>query len=264
VGNLTKYVDQLGNEVFIPVKPTRIVSLVPSQTELLADLGLENQVVGITKFCVHPLSWRNQKAIIGGTKKFDIQSIKALNPDLIIGNKEENYQEGIEALKNIAPVWMSDIATIEDAMRMILELGTITGRKEMAELLTGTIQNSFNSIARVKSRTVLYLIWYNPWMAAGCNTFINTMINQAGLKNCLESTPRYPEINLEEIKALNPDFIFLSSEPFPFKGKHREVLQQNLPFTKIILVDGEMFSWYGSRLRLFADYFNNLIKPSLQ
>jgi ABC-type Fe3+-hydroxamate transport system substrate-binding protein len=263
VGNLKKYVDQLGNEVLIPVPPTRIVSLVPSQTELLADLELEDQVVGITKFCVHPPAWRNQKTIIGGTKKFDFNGIKDLNPDLIIGNKEENYLDGIEQVKKIAPVWMSDIVTAEDATQMILELGKITDRKEISRLLVNSILASFISLEHVRPRTVLYLIWYNPWMAAGNETFIHTMMSQAGLKNCLENVDRYPQLSNEEIKNLNPDFIFLSSEPFPFKQKHREELQQMVPAAKVISVDGEMFSWYGSRLRLFADYFNTTIRPML-
>jgi ABC-type Fe3+-hydroxamate transport system substrate-binding protein len=264
VGNFQRHIDQLGEEVLIPNQPTRIVSLVPSQTELLADLGLESQVVGITKFCVHPPAWKNQKSIVGGTKKFDFDSIRSLRPDLIIGNKEENYIEGIGKLKTIAPVWMSNIISIEDAKHMILELGSITDRAEIAGLLTNTILTSLNSLADVKPNRVLYLIWYNPWMAAGNDTFINTMINQTGLKNCLQNVSRYPQLSVEEIKELNPDLIFLSSEPFPFNQRHLEELEQILPLTKIISVDGEMFSWYGSRLRFFADYFNTTIRPVLQ
>jgi ABC-type Fe3+-hydroxamate transport system substrate-binding protein len=264
VGNFQKYIDQLGCEVLIPAPPKRIISLVPSQTELLADLGLEDQIIGITKFCVHPPAWRNQKSIIGGTKKFDIKIIKDLNPDLIIGNKEENYLEGIEQLKKIAPVWMSDIVTLEDSMQMILELGKITDRQEISQLLTSRILASFNSLEHARPKTVLYLIWYNPWMAVGAETFIHTMLRKVGLKNCLKNISRYPQLSNEEIKSLNPDFIFLSSEPFPFRKKHADELQQCLPATKIISVDGEMFSWYGSRLRLFAEYFNTAIRPLLQ
>jgi ABC-type Fe3+-hydroxamate transport system substrate-binding protein len=263
VGNYQKYIDQLGCEVLIPVPPKRIVSLVPSQTELLSDLGLEDQVVGITKFCVHPAAWRNHKAIIGGTKKFDFNMIKGLNPDLIIGNKEENYQDGIEQLKEIAPVWMSDITSLEDATQMILELGKITGREEISHELANTVLSSFDSLIQVKPKTVLYLIWYNPWMAAATETFIHTMLSKTGVKNCLENVSRYPELTNDEIKRLNPDFVFLSSEPFPFRQKHVDELQQILPASKIISVDGEMFSWYGSRLKLFVNYFNTAVRPLL-
>lgn len=263
MGSFKKYTDQLGAEVFIPVNPSRIVSLVPSQTELLADLGLENEVIGITKFCIHPDHWRNQKAIIGGTKKFNFQAFHDLNPELIIGNKEENYKEGIDQLRNIAPVWISDIVSLEDSLNMILALGSLTNRNAVADGLVNEIRFSLSGINQINSKTVLYLIWYNPWMAVGQDTFINTMISQTGLKNCI-ATSRYPEIKPEEIKELNPDFIFMSSEPFPFKQKHFDELQQVLPSTKIILVDGELFSWYGSRLRFFADYFNNKLRPLLQ
>lgn len=263
MGNFQKYVDQLGCEVLIPVPPKRIISIVPSQTELLADLGLEDQVVGITKFCVHPAAWRNHKVIIGGTKKFDFNMIKGLNPDLIIGNKEENYQEGIDQLKKIAPVWMSDIVTLEDSIQMILELGKITCREEISQELTNTVFSSIDSLIQVNSKTVLYLIWYKPWMAAGAETFIDTMLSKTGLKNCLRNLTRYPQLSNEEIKKLNPDFVFLSSEPFPFRQKHADELQQILPTAKIISVDGEMFSWYGGRLRHFAEYFSTEIRPLL-
>ena len=261
MGSFQKYADQIGDEVLIPVPPTRIISLVPSQTELLAYFGLDSQIIGITKFCVHPKEWRRRKRIIGGTKKFDVKIIKSLNPDLIIGNKEENYQEGIAQLKMIAPVWMSDITSVKDATQMVLELGKITSREEISLQLTNTILASLNLLVKVDPKRVLYLIWYNPWMAVGSDTFIDAMISQTGLNNCIENSTRYPQLSNEEIKSLNPDFVFLSSEPYPFKEKHIDGLQTILPSSKIILVDGEMFSWYGSRLRFFTDYFNNSIRP---
>jgi ABC-type Fe3+-hydroxamate transport system substrate-binding protein len=264
VGNFQTHIDQLGEKILIPVQPTRIVSLVPSQTELLADLGLENQIVGITKFCVHPPAWKSQKNIIGGTKKFDFEKIRSLNPDLIIGNKEENYIEGIELLRQIAPVWMSNIISIDDALHMVCALGAICDRETRAAQLATSISASLKLIDKVLSKTVLYLIWHKPWMAAGSDTFINTMIGKTGLENCLGKTSRYPILSNAEIEQLNPDFIFLSSEPFPFKQKHLDELKQIVPSTKIILVDGEMFSWYGSRLKLFAVYFNATIRPQLR
>lgn len=252
------FIDQMGSPVKISDPPKRIISLVPSQTELLADLGLDNEVMGITKFCIHPGHWRRDKAVVGGTKNFHFDRIHRLHPDLIIGNKEENYQEGIEQLRQHYPVWMSNVTTPDDAFNMILEVGKITKREVAAETLTSAIRKSWEGMIQLPSLHVLYLIWRKPWMGAAPGTFIDSMINVSGLKNCLFNHSRYPELSEEEIQSLNPDLVFLSSEPYPFREDHIHELKTILPASKIILVDGEMFSWYGSRLRLFADYIKKL------
>ena len=235
----------------------RIVSLVPSQTELLYDLGLADRVVGITKFCIHPAHWRNEKQIIGGTKKFNFDTIDSLHPDLILGNKEENYKEGVDQLRDKYPVWMSDIFNLEDAITMIHSIGEITDTETNAKEVIRDLKTSFDHIIKKSQQSVLYLIWKRPWMAAGQYTFINSMLEEIGLINCLE-TSRYPELTDDEIKKLNPEVVLLSSEPYPFKENHIREIQSLLPSSKIQLVDGEMFSWYGSRLRLAPVYFNGL------
>ena len=250
--------DQLKEDVSFSFPPQRIISLVPSQTELLFDLGLVKEVVGITKFCVHPLTWQKEKKIIGGTKNFWFDEIDALNPDLIIGNKEENYKEGIIRLKQKYPVWMSDITSFEDSLAMIKSVGAITDKTKEAQIIVETIQTSFSNLKKVKSKSVLYLIWKNPWMAAGNETFINTMLTYMGLRNCLHDKPRYPELTTDDIRSLAPELIFLSSEPFPFREQHIAELKKIIPNSNIILVDGEMFSWYGSRLIKAPDYFKSL------
>lgn len=250
--------DQLQQPVNIPTQAQRIVSLVPSQTELLYDLGLDHEVVGITKFCIHPAEWPKRKTIIGGTKQFDFDSIQKLKPDLIIGNKEENYQEGIEMLMRYYPVWMSDIYKLDDAHTMIEQIGVLTHKQERAGQLVQEIQEQFSTIETFNGQRVLYLIWRKPWMAAGQNTFINNMLAISGFTNCL-TEERYPELTASAIEQLNPDFIFLSSEPYPFKEKHFVELQQILPNAKLVLVDGEMFSWYGSRLLKFPAYLHSLV-----
>lgn len=274
--------DQLGFAIEIPFLPTRIISLVPSQTELLYDLGLEAEVVGITKFCVHPPEWRKTKTLIGGIKKFNFDVIDRLKPDLIIGNKEENYKEGIEALRQKYPVWMSDIITPDDAVNMMRSIGEITGKSTEAEKLIEDIQNSLNEIKRWlrvpqppirepqkpvtplpealegNGKQVLYLIWRNPWMGAAAHTFIHEMLTLAGFENCLKERERYPQLSVADLTALNPDLVFLSSEPYPFSERHVEEIQSLLPKAKILLVDGEMFSWYGSRMRYFARYVTTL------
>jgi ABC-type Fe3+-hydroxamate transport system substrate-binding protein len=250
--------DQLGNITSLPSPPQKIISLVPSQTELLADLGLDKNVVGITKFCVHPLEWRKRKTIVGGTKNFHLETIDRLQPDLIIGNKEENYREGIELLRERYPVWMSDIFTLQDALLMIETIGLMTETGVSAKQISNDITSKFESIKKYDGQSVLYLIWRQPWMAAAKNTFIDSMLTTIGLTNVMASYDRYPTITSEQITSLAPQYIFLSSEPYPFNEQHSEELRLVTPTSRNFLVDGEMFSWYGSRLRKAPDYFKTL------
>ena len=239
--------------------PQRIVSLVPSQTELLHDLGLDEEVVGITKFCVHPEKWIRTKARIGGTKNINIEKIIALKPDLVIANKEENVKEQVEVLQNFTEVYVSDIFNLHDAIKMILAIGEFVYKSRAATTLTTLIKEKFAALENFKQeRSAVYLIWQKPFMAAGGDTFIHDMMQYCGMQNMFANKLRYPETTLEELQALSCDVLLLSSEPFPFKQKHIDELQPYLPKTKIVLVDGEMFSWYGSRLLYAAEYFKQL------
>jgi ABC-type Fe3+-hydroxamate transport system substrate-binding protein len=204
---------------------------------------------------------------IGGTKTIKLAEIQKLNPDLIIANKEENQQEQIEELCKHFPVYISDIYNIQDALQMIEQVGVITNREQQSKKLASSIHEKYTQFKNQESRhtiqgkRVVYLIWKNPYMVAGSNTFITNMLSECGLVNVFANhNGRYPEISIEELKKQNPDFIFLSSEPYPFKEKHIQELQLHFRSTKIILVDGEMFSWYGSRLLYAFDYFKDLIK----
>lgn len=255
--DILSFQDQMGATVSVPFPPRRIVSLVPSQTELLADLGLTGAVAGITKFCIHPAEWRTRKTIVGGTKNFNFDVIESLNPDLIIGNKEENYEAGINALRERYPVWMSDIVSFADALAMIRAVGALTDREQAGNETAQRITQRFASIPSFTGQRVLYLIWRNPWMAAGADTFIDAMLGSLGLRNAV-SESRYPELSVEALQALNPEYVFLSSEPYPFKEKHIDELRAVLPLARMLLVDGEMFSWYGSRLLYAPDYFRSL------
>lgn len=256
------YKDQLGREVTIPYPPRRIISLVPSQTELLYDLGLADEVTGITKFCIHPDHWFRQKKRIGGTKQLHLDQILALQPDLVIANKEENTAEQVQYLMQHVPVWVSDIHGLEDAVDMIRSIGSITGKSERAGQIADNISFSFRKLKediphRASLRTA-YFIWREPWMVTGGDTFIHTMLDYCGLENVFAGTPRYPAIDIEQLKAIDCQLVLLSSEPYPFKEKHIAELQALLPAARIELVDGEMFSWYGSRLQKSAAYFRKL------
>ena len=252
-----EFTDQLGRAVRINLPPQRIISLVPSQTELLFDLGLADKIVGITKFCIHPQEWSKTKTKIGGTKNFRLDEIKKLQPDLIIGNKEENYEDGILELEKTYPVWMSDVSSFEQALEMVKSLGEITTCEKQAQEIIQSIVVSFDKLNRNPLASVLYLIWKSPWIAVGRNTFIDNMLSKIGLENSIQLN-RYPELSEDQIQRLHPDIVMLSSEPYPFKDRHLVELQKLLPDSKIKLVDGEFFSWYGSRMIQAPAYFNSL------
>lgn len=255
-------VDDLDNKFNFKDLPLRLISLVPSITELLYDLELNNEVIGITKFCVHPTEWFKTKTRIGGTKKVNIEKVLALKPELIIANKEENTKADIETLQKIAPVFITDIFNLNDTYRMIENVGFLTNTSNKAKQIIKNIDQSFSNIAYLKNikKTCIYLIWQNPFMSVGHNTFINEMLNYCGFSNCLNHLNRYPEISVEDFKQYNPEYILLSSEPYPFKEKHIAELKKISPKSKIILVDGEMFSWYGSRLLKSPIYFEKLLQ----
>jgi len=253
------YVDQLGKRIELLTAPNKIVSLVPSQTELLFDLGLNEEVIGITKFCVHPQDWFKTKIKIGGTKQLHVDRIRKLTPDLIIANKEENVREQIQELEKDFPVWISDVNDLDSALSMTESIGVIINRQQQAENMSNLIQQNFAQLQTVNSKlSACYLIWRNPYMTIGGDTFINNMLGYAGFQNVFENQKRYPEVTLEDLKTASCQVLLLSSEPYPFKLKHVEELQSFLPETKIILVDGEMFSWYGSRLLKAPAYFQQL------
>ncbi|WP_316844552.1 helical backbone metal receptor [Pedobacter psychrodurus] len=253
------FTDQMGREITINFPPKRIISIVPSQTELLFDLGLDREIIGLTKFCIHPIEKFAERTKVGGTKKLNIDLIKDLKPDLIIGNKEENTQSDIEELSEYFPVWMSDIFTLDDAMKTIGEIGALVNREPEASYLNHLISAGFNDLKTLAlqhriDKKIAYLIWRKPYMAAGKNTFIDDIMLTNGMTNMIKQE-RYPTITLDELKTLNCELILLSSEPYPFGEKHIEEIQAVIPNAKIMLVDGEMFSWYGSRLVKAVQYF---------
>jgi len=257
-------IDQLGRSLDIPECPQRIVSIVPSQTELLVDLGMEAQIVGITNFCVHPPYLRNSKERIGGTKELDLNKIEELNPDFILANKEENTKEQILALSEKFPVYVSDVRTFEDAIEFINQISELCKRQKKAELLIKEINDGFRKLPMFDDERkidAVYLIWNKPLMSISGDTFIGNMLKSIGLSNPFEDNKaHYPETTIEEIQKIKPQYLLLSSEPYPFKRKQVKEFEEALPDTKVLLVDGEMFSWYGSRMVYSAEYFINLFR----
>jgi ABC-type Fe3+-hydroxamate transport system substrate-binding protein len=252
------WVDQLGREVQICSPPKRIISLVPSQTEFLYDLGLTDELIGVTRFCVHPEFLRKRVKVVGGTKQLKLARIRALEPDLIIANKEENTREMIEELSRLYPVWVSDVDTVESALEMMRSLGDICERSLKAAEIISTIQSARTelgeAVGRRATQKVAYLIWNQPFMAAGSGTYIDAVLDECGLFNVVTAS-RYPEVIMDDLKAA--DRVLLSSEPYPFKQLHLDDLKSK-GCKAVELVDGEWFSWYGSRMmysfRSLADW----------
>lgn len=250
------YKDQLERDLIFSNPPQRIISLVPSITELLYDLGLGDRVVGITKFCLYPKDWYCNKSRIGGTKNVDFEKIKELNPDLIIANKEENNKKEVKELIDSYPVYVSDINNFEEAYLFIESISSILDVAFKGELLLDDIKESIQSIKK-SNKKVIYLIWKEPLIAVGKNTFINNVIESLGWVNACEEN-RYPEISLSKLMDDSVDCVLLSSEPFPFKESHQKEFQLAGLSTRTILVDGEIFSWYGSRMLKMGKYFKEL------
>ncbi|OYQ36083.1 cobalamin-binding protein [Flavobacterium cyanobacteriorum] len=257
------YTDQIGHTITLSATPKRIVSLVPSQTELLFDLGLEERIVGITKFCVHPYHFRVTKEKVGGTKKIHIEKIRMLQPDIIICNKEENTEEIVASLRAIAPVWTSNIITIQDTLDMIEAFGRMfsvrTQAQQWIDKINFGLQEFQEFIKDKKTLKAAYFIWKNPYMAAGSDTFINEIMKLNNFANIYEGRGRYPEIIIQKIRIQgNPDVVLLSSEPYPFREEDAFEVGRFTHHAKTVFVDGEMFSWYGSRLAKAFPYFRQL------
>lgn len=249
--------DQLQRIVNIPDKPERIVSLVPSQTELLCDLGLENRLAGITRFCVHPEQVFQTKPRVGGTKNIDHEKISSISPDLIIANKEENQPGDIEILEKRFPVWVSDVNDLDSAIDMIRSIGIMTQKHSEAEHLTESILSGFSNLKKSTPLKVIYLIWNQPFMTIGSDTFIHDMISRCGWINVFSDRSRYPAITDEDIIRSEADLLLLATEPYPFSQKHADELSArfNIP---AMIVDGEYFSWYGSRMTGTPSYLQQL------
>lgn len=256
------FIDQINHELELNTRPERIVCLVPSITEFLFDIGLADSIVGVTKFCIHPVGAKQDKVQVGGTKNVKLDVVAELNPDLIIASKEENTQGQIESLMQEYPTWVSDIKNLDDAFVMMKQIGFMTDKEQEVVSMINEIQTSFDAIPQYAWKPrVAYLIWRKPYMTIGGDTFINSLLELAGYENAFSDCQRYPQVTIEELKQLNLDFIFLSSEPYPFSEKHISELQE---VVKPVLVDGECFSWYGSHLLQSESYFTALRNEKIQ
>ncbi|MDI3527997.1 MAG: hypothetical protein PWR03_2181 [Tenuifilum sp.] len=261
VNEQKRVIDDLGREVFFSFPPQRIVSLVPSITELLFDLGLDDKIVGVTSYCIHPKQAKS-KVIVGGTKNVDASLIRRLKPDLILAEKSENQKENVLDVAAECSVYTFDISGFDDAIKMIQTVGILTSTTEQANEISKKVTSQFRNLGTARtSKTVFYPVWKNPYITINASTFISSMLKFCGLKNIFDGYDKsYPVVDLSEVINHNPDIILLPSEPYEFSQDDMAELKSLFPNSKLFLVDGEMFAWYGSRMLKAVDYFSELIK----
>ena len=256
---MSALVDASGAALALPRPPRRIVSLVPSTTETLCALGLAEALAGVTAYCREPADVVRTKSRIGGEKDPDLDRIRALAPDLVIANVEENRREHVETLRGWGiPVWVTYPRTVADGIRMIRELGALTGTGARAEALAGALEALHDEVAARSARRppvpVFYAIWREPWMTVGADTYVHDMLRVCGGANVFADAPaRYPTVTLAAVAARRPAVILLPDEPFRFRRAH---LADFTPYAdvpavrdgRIHLVDGKPFSWHGPRI----------------
>lgn len=246
--------DQIGRSIQFKSPAKRVVSLVPSLTELVYDLAGKEVLQGCTIWCVHPIGLKEELQIIGGTKNIQIETIRDLNPDLIVANREENLHEQLDPLLQEFPVYVSDIKNVDHCLACIKDLGQILAKENEASKLINKAKDLRASLLR-KNSNFLYFIWKNPYMVAGPDTYISALLEEIGFNNLAPvNQERYPKLEWADIQELNPEIILLSSEPYAFNS------EDTLPFYqqdfKVKVVDGERLSWYGSRLIKALEYLN--------
>lgn len=228
------------------MSPTRIVSLVPSLTELLSWFGSGELLVGRTKFCTEPAAVAQRVPAVGGTKNPDIASITALMPDLVIANKEENRREDIDSMRALGlNVMVTDPNTVQEALEMIRRLGVTLGTTARADELCGDIETALAGIPDASPVPVYVGVWHNPMMGLGSESYGHSLIELCGGRNVLGHERRYPETNMDAVAALHPALILLPDEPFPFDAGHVKAYSSIAPAR---VVDGKLLWWYGSRM----------------
>lgn len=246
----------------------RLVSLCPSLTELLHDLGAAHEVVGRTKFCIHPAPWVDSIEKVGGTKNPKLERILALAPDLVFMNEEENRAEDARALREAGVAVHSSMPrNADDTAAMVRSIAGAIGRREAGERIAGDIERRAarvrNAAALQPPVTFAYLIWRDPWMTVSGDTFVSAMLALAGGRNAFGASPeRYPVVTPQQLRDTAPDVVFLSSEPFPFSTQHVGELARLTGFgeERFVLADGELLSWHGSRTPAGIDYAESLLQ----
>ena len=241
--------------------PERIVSLVPSLTELVFWFGAGQSLVGRTRFCTEPAGQVEAVPIIGGTKNPYIERIVAAKPDLVLANKEENRREDVEALETAGiEVYLSHPDTVHEAIAMIRELGALFGAKDKAAQLCNDIERALEC-DEVEPVPVYAAVWHNPMMGLGSNSYGHSLLEHCGARNVLGHRERYPELSMDELRALGPALILLPDEPFPFGQSHAAFYSEIAPAR---VIDGKLLWWYGPRLPHAIRELRTLLREAIK
>lgn len=255
---MRKTVDQLGRSLQYTFPPKKIVSLAPALTDTMYGLELEEEIVGRTRFCIHPHDKVNKALNIGGTKEIKLDRIHQLKPDLIIAEKEENTKEIVEELEQHYPIYVFEVQTVADAFQMMSDLGKVTDRVKQAQQLSQDIEVLFKDLPRAQGKRIAYVIWKRPYMVVGKHTYIQSLLETMSFINPFtQFEGRYPEVTVHDLKAADLDYLFLATEPYPFRKKDIEPMARLLPDVQPIIVDGEMF-WYGVKMLEAVPYFKRV------
>jgi len=250
------FIDALGKEHQPATGIVRIVSLVPSITELLFSLGLQENMVGRTGFCVHPKAHVRRVAKVGGTKTVDVARIRKLGATHLVVNIDENPRPVVEELAAIVPnIIVTHPIQPEDNLGLYCLLGGIFGREAQAEALCTAFSRELDTTrefaAKLTRERVLYLIWKSPWMTVSRDTYISRMLDLVGWETVpAQALSRYPSVDLSVDLMRDVGLVLLSSEPYSFVERHVVALRAELPpesDPRVDLIDGGMTSWYGSR-----------------
>ncbi len=258
-----KTIDDLGRVLYFKKAPRRVISLCPSLTETLFDLGLDELVIGRTDYCVHPEDKVTAVQSVGGPKSVSLPAVESLLPDVILAVKEENDKKTLESIASLYyKCVIFDINCVDGALKMIEKLGEIFGRRERAAAMRASIGEGFSRVGRAaKNPSFIYMTWSSPYIAAGTGNYINSLLSGFGFNNCLSgSFRRYVRMELNELKRLKPDIVFLPSEPYNYTIADRIKFEKLFPASKVVLVDGEMFCWYGSRMQKAGGYLKDLFE----
>lgn len=265
-----KISDDLGRPLELKRAPHRIVSLVPSVTELICDLGAADRLVGVTRFCTEPAAVVARLPRVGGTKTADCEAIAALRPDLVVMNSEENDRAHFTALETAGlPIFVSYPTTVAAAARGIERLGRALGAERIAQQLAQRIDAALAGLRAAPPPPVRVFcpIWRKPWMSFNADTYCHDLLASAGGVNpCAGAAVRYPVVELEAVRAADPQVVLLPDEPYPFAERHLETLAALRDTSawrdrRVHLVDGKALSWYGRRTVAGLEEFHRLLHP---
>jgi len=254
--------DDLERRIYLDKAPRKIISLCPSLSETLYDLGLAECIAGRTDYCVHPQELADRVPSVGGPKSVSIDAVKKIGPDLILIVKEENDKKNIEKLTALGyKCFIFDINSVSDALKMLVKLGKIFGLEKKASKIHDNVVKGLDSIKGIgNGASFLYMVWNSPYMACATDNYINSLLNHAGLSNCLsDRLKRYVIMPLNSLKSLSPELVLLPSEPYRYTFADRAKFEKIFPAARVELVDGEMFCWYGSRMAKASEYIKKLL-----